>query len=301
MAVHTRDLHYFLTLAEELNFTRAATRLYITQPALSKQIRALERALGAPLLDRSGRDIRLSPVGEALVPHAQRVLAEWRAAQAAVEEAKLAHDATLVVGISTSMARHGLLSAIHARFRDQHPEARIVLRQVSWDDPTAGLAGGTSDLAFVYLPIPDADRFEWTVVAEEPLLVALPAGHRLADREVLDFDELLDEPFIALPASTGTQRDHWLGSEHRHGRPALIGAEMSGVESAYESLVTGAGICLLAAGNAPGITRGDVVTVPVDGLPPGRLALAWRADRTPPLARAYVRSGRETVDAPVGA
>src|ERR1700678_3174288 len=101
MDVHVRDLRYFVAVAEELHFTRAAERLFISQPALSKQIRALERTLGAPLFDRRG-EIQLTPAGEALLPQARRVLGEWDAALDAVEQAKATQQANLVIGMSTS-------------------------------------------------------------------------------------------------------------------------------------------------------------------------------------------------------
>src|SRR6266849_2218277 len=155
MDVHGRDLRYFVTVAEELHFTRAAERLYISQPALSKQIRMLERQLGAPLFDRGTGGIRLTPVGEALLPHARQVLAAWDRGLAEVERAKGRQRATLVAGMSTSPGRGGLLPAIRSRLTALHSEVTVRLRQFSWDDPTAGLADGTVDVAFVWLPLPD--------------------------------------------------------------------------------------------------------------------------------------------------
>ena len=142
MDVHGRDLRYFVTVAEELHFTRAAERLFVSQPALSKQVRMLERQLGAPLFERDHQGVRLTHVGAALLPHARQVLAAWDAAWEAAERAKGQQRATLVVGMSTSPGRSGLLPAIRSRFTVAHPEARVNLHQVSWDDPTAGLASG---------------------------------------------------------------------------------------------------------------------------------------------------------------
>jgi DNA-binding transcriptional LysR family regulator len=295
MDVHGRDLRYFVAVAEDLHFTRAAERLFISQPALSKQIRALEQQLGAPLFDRSREGVRLTPVGTALLPHARRALAAWDRGREAAERAKRLQRATLVVGMSTSPGRGGLLPAIRSRFTSLHSRATVQLRQVSWEDPTAGLADGTADVAFVWLPLPDPDRYRWIVVAEEQCLVAMPDTHPLASRDVVEFAELLDEPFLALPHSTGPLRDHFLATDARGGRQPRIGAEIASTDETYEALVDGRGVCLVAAGNAPLITLGGVTTLPVRGIPPRQLALAWRAGDGRPLIRDYARSCRQAI------
>ncbi|MEV0173480.1 LysR family transcriptional regulator [Streptomyces sp. NPDC050803] len=285
--VHVRDLRYFVTVAEELHFTRAAERLYVSQPALSKQIRALERQLDAELFRRGPRGVTLTEAGAALLPHARQVLAAWAKGAGAIEAAR----STLVVGMSTSPGRGGLLPAIRSRFTAAHPDAAVRLRQVSWEDPTAGLADGEADVAFVWLPLPDAGRYAWTAVAEEPRLVALPDTHPLAAREELDFTDLLDEPFLALPQSAGPLRDFWLALDERAGRPPRIGAEIAGTEETYEALVAGLGICLVATGNAPLISLGGVTTRPVRGLGPSQYVLAWRReDGRRPLVRGYAEA-----------
>ena len=101
------------------------------------------------------------------------------------------------------------------------------LRQVSWNDSTAGLADGTVDVAFVWLPLPRPTRYRWLVVAEEQRLVAMPDSHPLASRDTIDFSDLLDEPFLALPPSAGPLRDYWLAVDARGGRPPRIGAEIA--------------------------------------------------------------------------
>jgi DNA-binding transcriptional LysR family regulator len=290
MDVHSRDLRYFLAVAEELHFTRAAERLYVSQPALSKQIRLLERNLGAELFVRDRREVRLTRVGEALVPHARRVLKAWDEAQAALETAKAAESARLVIGMSTSPGRGGLLPAIRSRFTEELPGAELVLRQVGWSDPTAGLADASSDVAFVWLPLPGQDRFRLLVVAEELRHVALPQGHPLAALESVTMADLLDEPFLALPESAGPLREYWLAPEARGGREPLIGAVIHNPDETYEALVDGRGVCLVALGNTPLLTRGDVVTRPVTDVSGCRLALAWRAGDARPAVRAYVRA-----------
>ncbi|MEV5866558.1 LysR family transcriptional regulator [Streptomyces tendae] len=297
--VHVRELRYFAAVAEELHFTRAAERLYVSQPALSKQIRALERQLGAELFRRDRQGVTLTEAGTALLPHARRVLADWAEGAAAVEAARAARRGTLVVGMSTSPGRGGLLPAIRSRFTAAHPEAVLRLRQMTWEDPTAGLSDGTADVAYVWLPLPDADRYAWTVLAEEPRLVALPDTHPLAAREEIDFADLTDEPFLALPPEAGVLRDFWLALDERRAlggpdaRPPRVGAEISGTEETYEALVAGLGICFVATGNAPLITLGGVVTRPVRGLAPSRYALARRReDEGRTLVRGYVEACR---------
>jgi DNA-binding transcriptional LysR family regulator len=295
MDVHGRELRYFVTVAEELHFTRAAELLYVSQPALSKQIRVLERQLGAPLFERDRHGVRLTPVGTELLPYARRVLAAWEEAEAAVEEAKRRRRATLVVGMSHSPARGGLRPAIRSRFTAAFADAEVRMRQVGWEDATAGLGDGSSDVAFVWLPLADPGRYRWVVLATEERHVALPEGHRLAARERIAFEELLDEPFLALPPEAGELRDYWLALDARAGRPPRIGAEIASVDETYEALVDGRGVCLVAAGNVPLVARGGVVTRPVDGVSPSRFALAWRAEDGRPLVRGYAEAARLAV------
>jgi DNA-binding transcriptional LysR family regulator len=293
MDVHGRDLRYFVAVAEDLHFTRAAERLFISQPALSKQIRMLERQLGAPLFDRGRDGARLTPVGEALLPHARRVLAAWDIGWAEVERARSSQRSILVAGMSTSPGRGGLLPAIRSRFTELHPEATVQLRQVGWNDSTAGLAERAVDVAFVWLPLPDPGRYRWIVVAEEPRLVAMADSHPLAGHDVIEFAELMDEPFLALPPDAGPLRDYWLALDARDGRLPRIGAEIASTDETYEALVDGRGVCLVAAGNAPLITLGGVTTRPVHGISPSQLALAWHADDSRPLVLDYARSCRQ--------
>lgn len=294
MDVHGRDLRYFVAVADELHFTRAAERLFVSQPALSKQIRALERQLGATLFVRDRQGVELTAAGAALLPSARRVLEAWDEAWTAVEGAKAAQRSTLVVGMSTSPGRGGLLPAIRSRFGAAHPDAVLRLRQVGWEDPSAGLADGGSDAAFVWLPLPEQDRYAYLVVAEEPRLVAFPDTHRLAARRTVDFADLLDEPFLALPAAAGPLRDYWLATDARGGRPARIGAEVASTEETYEALTAGLGVVLLASGNAPLITLGGVATRPVRGVSPSRFALAWPRATANPLVRGYVTACRQS-------
>jgi DNA-binding transcriptional LysR family regulator len=292
MDVHLRNLRYFVAVAEELHFSRAAERLHVSQPALSKQIRQLERSLGFPLFRRDRRSVELSGAGEVLLPSVRRLLAEWderfgEAARRAGEEAAL-----LRVGFQTSVA--GDLYAEIARcFARLRPGWRLALRLHGWSDATGGLLHGSADAAFLWLPVPDLERLEHEVLRREPRHVALPVGHRLASRRAVRMADLLEEPFVALPPEAGTLRDHWLALDSRGGHPARIGAEAATPDDAFEAVAAGHGVVLLAEGNAQLYRRPGIVSRRVLDIAPAQLAIAWRRGDRRPAVRDLVRAALE--------
>ena len=179
MDVHVRDLRYFTAVAHDLSFTAAAEQLYVSQPALSKQIRALERRLEVTLFDREPDGVHLTRAGVALLPHAERIIAGWEDAERSLAQAS---NCTLVIGMHTSPGR-GLLPRVRAMMVASCPGVELELRQVAWGDPTGGLAAQVTDAAFVWLPV-DRPPYRWVTIAREPRLVALPNAHRLAGREL---------------------------------------------------------------------------------------------------------------------
>ena len=296
MDVHVRELRYFLAVARELSFTRAAEQLYVSQPALSKQIRSLERQLRVELFERGSGGVKLTRAGAELRPHAEHMLKSWDDAKESLS--KISH-CTLVVGMHTSPGR-GLLPSVRAMMVASCPEVEIELRHVSWSDRTAGLADQSTDAAFVWLPLPHPP-YRWVTIAREPRLVALPNGHRLAEQESVSMADLLDEPFLALPASAGPLRDFWLALDERDGHPVRIGAEITDTEETYEAVASGIGICLLAAGNAPIFARGAVTMLPVHDLSPSELVLAWNERHCPPLLETFVTTCHRVVNDASGA
>ena len=295
MDVHLRDLRYFTVVAEELHFTRAAEQLHVSQPALSKQIRALEGQLGVELFVRDRREVRLTSAGEALLSHAQSVVAEWDATTSVLSEYLDSRAATLIIGMSTGPGRGALMPAIRSRFSAEQPDVGLQLRQIDWQDSSAGLADGSTDVAFVWLPISKPSRYRWIVVAEEHRVVAMPDDHPLAAHDEIDFADMRDEPLLALPEAAGEVREHWLLTELRGGTAARIGATVHSADETYEALVDHRGVVVLAAGNEPLLTRGGIVTRPLRAVTPSRLALAWRRDDRRPAVAAYVRACRRVV------
>jgi DNA-binding transcriptional LysR family regulator len=275
MDVHLRNLRYFAAVAEELHFSRAAERLRLSQPALSKQIRQLERELRFPLLRRDRRRVELTGAGEVLLPAARHLLADWEEALAAATQRASEEGKLLQVGFQTSVGG-GLYQDIAARFVELRPEWRLALRSHLWSDPTGGLLDRSSDVAFVWLPAGAEREIQVLPLRSERKYVALPAGHRLARRRAVQMTDLLEEPFVALPPEAGALRDHWLALEDRGGHPVQIGAEASTADDAFEAVATGHGVVLLAEGNVSVYARPGIVCRPVIGVQPSQLAIAWR-------------------------
>ena len=212
--------------------------------------------------------------GEVMLTRARLLLGQWDEAQSAVAEAAAAADMVLRVGFHTRIGR-GLIPAVTTQLAQLLPGWKLTFRQVSWRDPTAGLASAEVDVAISWLPVPDTGLLSWQVVATEDRWVALPAGHRLAERAAVTMDDLSGEPFIALPAAAGPLRQFWLAAQERQA-PPRIAAEAETAEETFEAVASGLGVALLAAGNAEIYQRDDVVCRPVAGLSPSRLAVLWR-------------------------
>lgn len=295
MDAHLRDLRYFVAVAEELNFTRAAERLHLSQPALSKQIRGLETTLRAQLFRRDRRRVELTAAGTALHAVARNLLQDWDDGVAVVADAAAQDARVLRVGTLTSIGR-ALYPAITDQFAKRQPGWQVTLHTYGWGDPTAGLRDRTADAAFVWLPI-DAAEIETAVLATERRFVAISARHPLADRQAVEFSEIVNEPVAALPASAGPQRDFWLALDARAGRSPRVAAEVRAADEKLEIVSSGTAIALLAEGNADIYSREGIVCILVNGLEPARLAIAWRHGDRRPAVRDFVQACRDAANA----
>ena len=277
MEPHLRDLRYFVAVAEELHFTHAAENLHIAQPTLSRQIRQLEDQLGVTLLDRDQRTVALTVAGKELLEAARKLLSMWDETVARLTAA----GETLRVGLQTAIGR-GILAELEGV--GGH---KLEFHSTQWSDPTCGLASRESDLALVWLPMLDAERYEWRVLRAEPRWVVMPEAHPLAKAETVAFADLLDQPFIALPSEAGPQRDFWLAADSRGGRRPVVGAEASTAEENVEEIGLGRGLCLIAEENVP-MYQWPGITARKTDLEPCELAIAWRADDDRATVRDFV-------------
>jgi DNA-binding transcriptional LysR family regulator len=285
--VHLRDLRYFVTVAEELDFGQAARRLLIAEPVLSRQITKLEHELGVALLDR-GSPLTLTEPGQALASSARSLLTDWDEARRAVADAAAASESVLRIGMHAPVQQE-VLADLGARLRAHGPGWRLATVLAGWHDPTCGLANGTADVAIVWLPAGSDQRYDHRVLATERRHVALPRSHPLAARSSLTFAEVRDEPFIALPKEAGAVRDLWLGADHRDGAPPTVSASAHNPGETLEAVAGRIGVALIGEGTAELHSRSGVVTVPVTDLPPAELALMWSATDRRKVIRDLVR------------
>jgi DNA-binding transcriptional LysR family regulator len=288
-----RQLRYFLAVAEELNFTRAATRLHIAQQALSAAIRQLEAELGTALFLRTTRRVELTPAGEVFVEPAQRTLAEAAAAVRAVQAVARGERGHLHVGLQSG-AGGDLPHRVFTAFGERLPDADLDYHYFTWTDSSVGLRSGATDVAFVRPPI--TGDLEFLPLFSEPRVAVLPAGHPLAGELDLSIADLLDEVWCQLPSGDPVWRDFWLAADHRDGPPAKTGPVMTSFEEQFQYALAGAGISLAPQSATQDYARPGIAFVPVRDLEPSTAALAWRHGDNNLLARQFVAIAAEVRD-----
>ena len=277
MDIHPRVLRYFLVVAEERHFRRAAERLYITGPALSQQIKQLESALGVDLFRRTSRSVELTAQGAELVPLARAVVDSSAAIDAWVAAGKTRRSRLRVGFMST--AAGDLTQRILAAAQSSPRGFDVELHQLDWDDQTRAVTDGRVDAAFVREPVaPEGIRC--TPVFAEPRVAMLPAAHRLAGKESLVFADIGDEVF--MPSAIGTREwiDYWLVEPRPDGRPVRHGPTVSSVEEMLENCAGGRGIAITAGSVPKFYAHPQVRFVPVSDLSPNHVLLAVAADDT---------------------
>ncbi|WP_067835726.1 LysR family transcriptional regulator [Nocardia lijiangensis] len=217
MEVHTRQLQYFIAVAEELSFTRAAQRLHVSQQGLSSQIKQLEHSLDVVLFVRTTRNVELTAAGSVFLQDLRGALTGL---SAAIERARAVHRGEhdrLVLGAMEGAALT-LTEPILSVFRERHPGVSVDFRHFSYEDPTVGLVNGSVDVAFARRPfVDDGVRFERLFA--EPVMVMVPSSHRLADRTVVSAQELLHEPLLGAATLDPVWNAFWELDAHRGGRP----------------------------------------------------------------------------------
>jgi DNA-binding transcriptional LysR family regulator len=291
-----RHLRYFVVVAEELNFSRAATRLHMAQPPLSVAIRQLERQLGTDLFERTTREVRLTEAGRVLLDGARRTLAEADRAVTAAKRAGAGDLGQLRVAFSWSV-RFETLPALGQAFSARHPDVQLLTQEMWNADMGAALRSGAIDVAISLCP-ELADDIADEVIRTEHVVAILAAKHSLAGEEAISLPALADGEFVLFPRELAPRLYDVMVAICRHAgfEPKLRS----------ESFHTGWDLLLLAdapvVAIAPRSVSGElpegVVAVPLrepaDAL---ETRLLWRDDNPSPTAQQFLAAARTVYDA----
>lgn len=283
-----RLLRYFVAVVEERHFGRAAARLHLTQPPLTRAVKRLESDLGATLLNRSAAGVTLTPAGTALYEEALVLLA--RAEQARARVAAAAGTAILTVGtLGDSVERAGSGPSLAAAFRDRHPGVEVRVVEADLTDPTTGLRSGLVDVAVTRAPF-DGTRISSRVIRAEPVGAVLRADDPLAGRETLRLADLDDRVWFRFPEGTDPLwRAYWNGV--RPGEPLRDGPVVRTVPECVRAVLWNGTVGMAPLGHGAAALGGElpdgVTVVPLADMPPSRLIVAWRTADTNPLVRSF--------------
>ncbi|MDJ1135132.1 LysR family transcriptional regulator [Streptomyces iconiensis] len=268
MDLDLRKLRYFVTVADQLHFSRAADELHIAQPVLSRQIRALEQDLGASLFTRDRHGVALTDAGRQLQADAGPLLASAHAVRRRVTVAA-GGGQRLTVGFRAGIA---VIPATRA-FEVRHPDVVVDVQRIEWDDQATMLLDGRIDVGYVRLPIDEAG-LRVVPLYTEPRVAVLPAGHRLAGKEEVTEADLAGEPLVwhADPSTQPTRRPH-----------PNAGYLVRGVDETLEHVAAGRGISFLARSATVFYSHPDISYVPIPDLTPDQVCLAMAASRISPV------------------
>jgi DNA-binding transcriptional LysR family regulator len=293
-----RQLEYLVAVAEEANFTRAAERIHVAQPAVSAQIQRLERELGQPLLDRTRRTVRLTPAGEAALPYARAALAAVADIHVAVEELTQLVRGTVTIGTVTS---HSVdMPSLLADFHSDHPNVEITLSTDNSDALIDGVRAGRLDAAIISIGSDERpEGLDVEVVTDEAIQAAVSRTDELASRKAIRLVELADRPLIALPVGAGIRRQFDAACA-RAGVTPRIAFEASTPLALADLAERGLGVAIVPASVPRG--REGLRALKIVPQLRGRLVLAWRSGGPmSPAARVLVDKARRLLSVGGGA
>ncbi|MBL8979514.1 MAG: LysR family transcriptional regulator [Gemmatimonadetes bacterium] len=289
-----RHLRYFVAVAEELHFGRAAQRLGMAQPPLSQQIQRLEQIIGARLFERTSRRVQLTDAGTALLPDARRLLAGAEAALLAARRAGRGEQGELRVAFAATVMFLALPEIIRA-FRDRFPGVHLDLREMPTGPQLAGIKAGEIDIGFVREPEPDPE-LDIVTVMREPLRIAVPKGHPLASRATISVRHLADEPFVLFPAELAPGLHAQVMSLCRAaGFTPRVVEESRELYTSVSLVEAGIGVSILPASVEKLGWRGVRYRAIPSASAETRIAAAWRKDRGRPVVEAFMGVVQEKV------
>ncbi len=287
-----RSLRYFVAVAEERHFGRAAARLHMTQPPLSRAIRQLENDVGALLMHRSPAGVTLTPAGTALYDEARALLEQAERARARVSAA--AGTATFTIGTLADGAGEASAGLADA-FRERNPGVRVSVREADLTDPTTGLRAGLVDVALTRLPF-DRTGISTRLLRSDPVGVVLRADDLLAGHDTLLMRDLDDRRWFQFPEGTDPAwRAYWSGAAPggtAPGTPAggvlRDGPVVRTVSECVQAVLWNGTIGLAPLTPQGHAWPGGLTVVPLADMPPSRLVVAWNKADANPLIRSLV-------------
>lgn len=279
--MNLRRLEYLVVLATELSFTRAAERLHIAQPALSQQIRVLEREVGTQLVDRSGRTVRLTEAGQVAVREAENLLAQAENATALIRAAAQGRTGRLRLAHTRSYPG-GAAGALVAEFRREHPEVDLDI-QTGWTSHNVTeLKAGRIDAGMVRPPVTD-DDLELLTLDHEEMLIAVPAAHPLARHRRLRREQLRGQHVVFWPRANGPGMHDRIVEQVWPDEPPQVVREEADDEQLLHAVGDSVGLAPVPAGRARALRVRNVrlrrLTAPT---PTVELGLAYHRDNTNP-------------------
>jgi DNA-binding transcriptional LysR family regulator len=288
-----RKLRYFVALAEELHFGRAAARLHITQPPLSMALRALEDELGVRLCERTPRRVALTHAGATFLGEARALLARAGDAIELARAAERGEVGRLTVGFM-SASIYTLLPQVLREFGARSPAVKLELRELTIPQQLAGLRNGDIDVGFLRPPVTDA-ALEAETLLSEPLVAALPRGHSLTKLNRVPARRLAGEPFVMFQRAPGlVLQDLVLGFCHQLGFTPRVAQEATQSHAVVGLVSAGIGVALVPASTQSTRLRGVQYRPLAEKSPPVRTALAWQRGDASPVVAAFRKTARES-------
>ncbi|AHY46998.1 Transcriptional regulator [Rubrobacter radiotolerans] len=286
--MNLQRLRYFVAVAEELSFTRAAEQLHMAQPPLSYQIRQLEEELGAQLFYRNKRNVRLTDAGRLLLEEARGLLVHAEQTASVVHRVGQGEVGRLSVGFVPSAANR-LLPPLLRAFGERFPSVELLLREVDPDRLLGSLGDGRVDVGFLYLPLFEEASLGSRAVSREPFVAALPDTHPLADEPRLTLGALAGEPFVLTPRYRGAGlRDKIVAHCRRAGFEPRVVQEAWLMQTTVSLVAGGIGVTLVPA-SLQNLQRTGVVYKSIEGLSPEvELGAVWRRDDPSAVLRAFL-------------
>lgn len=285
-----RHLRYFVTVAEELHFSNAAEKLYLTQPALSKQIRALETELQVQLFDRAKQKITLTQAGKVFLETAKEILLEVERGIEKTRKVARGEAGQIKIGFTAS-ALHIVLPEMIARFRQVCPDVELILTEICTEDQVEALQNHQIDLGFLHPPIRDkTNSLHLHLLGEESILLAIPASHPLAEAEKISFKSLANEPIIAYPRNLApVLHAQFLQLCQQADFVPNIVQEVEMTQTRLGLVAAGVGISFITTNVQNLSHKGVVCRSLVEEFPPLQLSLAWHTDNRSPVLKEFLK------------